>query len=303
MQPNIIIFNPDQMRADALAHLGNPASSTPFLDGFAREEAVSFRNAFCQNPVCVPSRCSFFTGLYPHVHGHRTMQHLLHDGDATLLSQLKDAGYHVWMNDRNDLLAGQEPGLMARHADEVFTAAAMAPPPGPEDPGLRGQPGDKNYYSGSSMTLLGKGVASGGDGGVRDILLAALTQAGFEPEELPAGRVKGVNGFTADMRERYSAVCIFADMTGFAQMNHMQLEWPGPMSAQYPWYVHEVPTVFVSLNYTHHLHDVPRVPVFINAYNDQPETIQLVVDKLTGKSDFQGKYDELVWCNGWDTHF
>ena len=34
MQPNIIIFNPDQMRADALAHLGNPASSTPFLDGF-----------------------------------------------------------------------------------------------------------------------------------------------------------------------------------------------------------------------------------------------------------------------------
>lgn len=147
MQPNIIIFNPDQMRADALAHLGNPASSTPFLDQFAQEEAVSFRNAFCQNPVCVPSRCSFFTGLYPHVHGHRTMQHLLHAGDATLLSQLKDAGYHVWMNDRNDLLAGQEPGLMARHADEVFTAASMPPPPGPEDPGLRGQPGGKNYYS------------------------------------------------------------------------------------------------------------------------------------------------------------
>lgn len=147
MRPNIIIFNPDQMRADALSHLGNPASSTPFLDEFAREEAVSFRNAFCQNPVCVPSRCSFFTGLYPHVHGHRTMQHLLHGGDATLLSQLKDAGYHVWMNDRNDLLAGQEPGLMARHADEVFTAASMPPPPGPENPDCRGKPGDKNFYS------------------------------------------------------------------------------------------------------------------------------------------------------------
>lgn len=147
MRPHIIIFNPDQMRSDALAHLGNPASSTPFLDEFAREDAVSFRNAFCQNPVCVPSRCSFFTGLYPHVHGHRTMQYLLHGGDTTLLSELKDAGYHVWINDRNDLLAGQEPGLMDRHAHEVFTAASLPQPPGPENPGFRGKPGDKNYYS------------------------------------------------------------------------------------------------------------------------------------------------------------
>ncbi len=69
MKPNIIIFNPDQMRADSLAHSGNSAAMTPNLDRFARLDAVSFRNAFCQNPVCVPSRCSFLTGLYPHVEG------------------------------------------------------------------------------------------------------------------------------------------------------------------------------------------------------------------------------------------
>ena len=174
---------------------------------------------------------------------------------------------------------------------------------------LRPEAGKKLGYvllqkqSGSPMTLLGKGVASGGDSGVKDAIVEALTSAGFDPEELPGGRVKGVEGFTARMGERYSAVCIFADMTGFAQANHMQLEWDGPMSARYPWYVHEVPTVFISLNYTNHLHDVPRVPVFINAYNDQPETIRQVVDKLTGKSEFQGRYDDLVWCNGWDTRF
>lgn len=33
-QPDIIIFNPDQMRADALHHLGNDASITPNLDRF-----------------------------------------------------------------------------------------------------------------------------------------------------------------------------------------------------------------------------------------------------------------------------
>ena len=84
-KPNIIIFNPDEMRADTLGHLGNPAAVTPNLDKFACEEAVSFSNAFCQNPVCVPSRCSFFTGLYPHVNGHRTMSYLLHDGEDSLL--------------------------------------------------------------------------------------------------------------------------------------------------------------------------------------------------------------------------
>ncbi len=119
-KPHIIILNPDEMRSDTLGHLGNKASSTPRLDQFANEDAVSFRNAYCQNPVCVPSRCSFFTGLYPHVHGHRTMQYLLHENESSLFSELKDAGYYVWMNARNDLIAGQIEGLEQKHADEVF---------------------------------------------------------------------------------------------------------------------------------------------------------------------------------------
>ena len=120
-RPNIVIFNPDEMRWDTLGHMGlNPAAVTPNLDKFAREEAVSFSNAYCQNPVCVPSRCSFLTGLYPHVRGHRTMQHMLHEDESSLFSELKNAGYYVWLNDRNDLVAGQIPGLYESHADEIY---------------------------------------------------------------------------------------------------------------------------------------------------------------------------------------
>ena len=143
-RPNIIIFNPDEMRADTLSHLGNPAAVTPNLDRFAQTDAVSFSNAFCQNPVCVPSRCSFFTGLYPHVHGHRTMTYLLHEDEPSLLKELKDSGYYVWMNDRNDLIAGQIPGLVESQADEIFYSGQSAP--GPVE-NLRGEPGNKNYYS------------------------------------------------------------------------------------------------------------------------------------------------------------
>lgn len=147
-KPHIIIFNPDEMRADCLGHLGqNPAARTSFLDEFARTEAVSFRNAFCQNTVCVPSRCSFFTGLYPHVNGHRTMQHLLRSHESSLFSEMKDAGYYVWMNSRNDLIAGQIPGLMEEHATEIYYGEDRPKAPAPEIKGQRGKPGDKNYYS------------------------------------------------------------------------------------------------------------------------------------------------------------
>lgn len=88
-RPHIIIFNPDEMRADALHHLGNEASITPNLDKLIEADGQSFSNAYCQNPVCVPSRCSFFTGLYPHVRGHRTMSYLLHPGEDSLLKELK----------------------------------------------------------------------------------------------------------------------------------------------------------------------------------------------------------------------
>jgi arylsulfatase A-like enzyme len=146
MRPNIVIINPDQMRADALEHLGNTASKTPYLDQLAQTDAVSFSNAYCQNPVCVPSRCSFLTGLYPHVNGHRTMQHMLHSHETSLFKELKDAGYYVWMNARNDFLAGQEEGLFEQHATEFFYGGDIAPPPGPKQE-LRGKPGSKHFYS------------------------------------------------------------------------------------------------------------------------------------------------------------
>lgn len=146
--PHIIIFNPDQMRADALAHLGeNPAVKSPFLDSLARNEAVSYRNAFCQNPVCVPSRCSFFTGLYPHVFGHRTMSYMLHEQETSLLEELKNAGYYVWANSRNDLLPAQIPGIFDRHATETFYGGDVEPAPGAENPNFRGNQEDPSFYS------------------------------------------------------------------------------------------------------------------------------------------------------------
>lgn len=107
-QPNIVYFVADQLRADALGHLGNPAAHTPCMDGLAAE-GVSFENAYCQNPVCVPSRCSFLTGLYPHTTGHRTIHYLQNPGEPNFLRTMKNQGYEVAWIGRNDLIPADRP--------------------------------------------------------------------------------------------------------------------------------------------------------------------------------------------------
>ncbi len=142
--PHLVIFNPDQWRGDVLGHVGNPAAVTPTLDRLVRSDAVSLRNTFCQNPVCTPSRCSFMTGWYPHVHGHRTMFHMLRPDEPMLLKTLKDAGYFVWWGGKNDVVPAQNG--FDDYCDVKYE-------PRPSRPNLhaadswRGPPDSDTYYS------------------------------------------------------------------------------------------------------------------------------------------------------------
>src|SRR4051794_15438166 len=64
-KPNILLVMTDQQRADTIGALGAPWMHTPNLDRMVREGAA-FTNCFVTSPVCVGSRASLFTGLYPH---------------------------------------------------------------------------------------------------------------------------------------------------------------------------------------------------------------------------------------------
>ncbi len=116
-KPNILYFVADQMRADAQHYLGNQAAITPNFDALA-DEGVAFENAYCQNPVCVPSRCSFLTGLYPHTTGHRTMHFLQREDEPNILRTMKDAGYEVIWIGRNDVVPGDRPKTV--YCDEYY---------------------------------------------------------------------------------------------------------------------------------------------------------------------------------------
>lgn len=101
---NFVFFIPDELRAESVGCYGHPLAPTPTMDRFAAE-GTRFAQCHVQHTVCSPSRCSFMTGWYPHVRGHRTLWHLLRPDEPNLLKYLKQAGYHVYWGGKNDLLA------------------------------------------------------------------------------------------------------------------------------------------------------------------------------------------------------
>lgn len=67
-QPNILLIITDQHSTKAMSCNGNSYVHTPAIDAIATQ-GVNFQNAFCCNPVCIPSRIGMFTGRYPHEAG------------------------------------------------------------------------------------------------------------------------------------------------------------------------------------------------------------------------------------------
>ena len=66
-QPNVLIIHADQQRYDSLGCTGNPYARTPNLDRLASEGTL-FTRHISSNTICMPSRASLFTGLYPPGH-------------------------------------------------------------------------------------------------------------------------------------------------------------------------------------------------------------------------------------------
>ena len=62
-RPNVLFIMSDDLNT-ALSGLGHPECVTPNLDEFAKT-GVLFTRAYCQFPLCAPSRASLMSGQYP----------------------------------------------------------------------------------------------------------------------------------------------------------------------------------------------------------------------------------------------
>jgi arylsulfatase len=92
-RPNIVWILSDQHRADALGFVSDGIVQTPHLDALA-ESSITFENAYCQGPLCVPARASLLTQRY--VSDHGADDNYWAEGGSTMpttVQSIRDAGY------------------------------------------------------------------------------------------------------------------------------------------------------------------------------------------------------------------
>jgi arylsulfatase A-like enzyme len=88
---NVLLITSDQQHWDTLGAT-NPRIRTPALDRLA-SEGTRFERAYCNNPVCSPSRATIITGLYPSWHGCWTIGVKLAEDVPTVGDIFRDHGY------------------------------------------------------------------------------------------------------------------------------------------------------------------------------------------------------------------
>lgn len=126
-RPNILWVCTDQQRADTVHALGNKAIVTPTLDALCAG-GTAFTRAYCQSPICTPSRASFLTGRYPsHVGVNRNGNRAFPDDAVLVTRKLADEWYRCGLIGKLHLaspFAGAE-----RRTDDGYRFFRYSPDP------------------------------------------------------------------------------------------------------------------------------------------------------------------------------
>ncbi len=93
-RPNLLLILTDQQSHQAWSGAKNPWLSTPNMDALAASGTV-FEEAYCNYPVCSPSRGSIFTSRLPHETGVMTNGKAIPPSIPTMGEIFRDAGYRT----------------------------------------------------------------------------------------------------------------------------------------------------------------------------------------------------------------
>ena len=93
-RPNIVFIFTDDHAAHALSCYGSKINKTPQLDRLAKE-GMLFRNCFCTNSICGPSRAVILTGKHSHLNGVIDNRRRFDGGQQTFSKLLQKSGYQL----------------------------------------------------------------------------------------------------------------------------------------------------------------------------------------------------------------
>jgi choline-sulfatase len=121
-KPNILFFLSDQHSHRFTGWSRFNEVDTPNLQKLARE-GVNFTNTYCQNPLCVPSRCSLLTGKYSKDLGIYENRHILESNTTTIPRVLGEAGYRTCLIGKAHFNGEQFHGYQQRPYGDLYGQA------------------------------------------------------------------------------------------------------------------------------------------------------------------------------------
>jgi len=105
------------------------------------------------------------------------------------------------------------------------------------------------------------------------------------------------------MKEKFDLSLVVANVATGSNYTTRRIDWISLMAANEPWYMKDIPTMFMSFCSPYHMIDVPFISTFVNCYSSSTFCVEAAVEKLTGKSGFEGVSPVDPWCNAWGAKF
>ncbi|WP_375103553.1 glycoside hydrolase family 3 protein [Paenibacillus sp. RS8] len=103
------------------------------------------------------------------------------------------------------------------------------------------------------------------------------------------------------LTDKYDLAIYCANIVTMSNQTVVRINWAPPMGADMPWFLQELPTLFISTASPYHLQDVPQVKTFINTYSSSEYVYEALVEKLLGRSPFKGVNPVDPFCTYWET--
>jgi len=113
---NIVFITTDQQRKDTLGCYGNSFIQTPCLDKMA-SEGIVFDRAYCESPICMPSRVTMITGKTARHHGVTLQNSRIRSDEPTVGEVLGNHGYRTHLIGKAHFKSKQQQGTEESIAD------------------------------------------------------------------------------------------------------------------------------------------------------------------------------------------
>ena len=103
-------------------------------------------------------------------------------------------------------------------------------------------------------------------------------------------------------KDQFDLAFYVANVETASNQTTTRLDWIHLMAADAPWFMKDIPTVFVSTCNPYHLFDIPMVSTYINAYTGNDVTIDALLEKMMGNDKFSGHSPVDPFCGRFETH-